>query len=148
MGSPAARRTFLQASQKSVTGCPLAFALAVEDQRAIEAADAEPALDDASTSPPRPSVRPVISPCACRAEGRGEEVLSPVVGDVLEERLDLGTLEKATTDIVHGERGDVREEALREERGSLVRRDLERSPQRRSTVDRSRRLPASSRSRW
>jgi hypothetical protein len=42
----------------------------------------------------------------------------------------------------HGERGEVRDQVLREERGSLVRRDVERPAQRVDlAVDRGRRLP-------
>jgi len=59
----------------------------------------------------------------------------------MEQRLDLGPLEEAAPDVVHEERREVRDEVLREERGSLPRRHVERPPQRMDlVVDRGRRL--------
>src|SRR5262249_3310973 len=113
-----------------------ALAHAVEDQRAVEAARPEPALDDRPhlTLEAERATRPVLGdgrrdpedprragaienvpgePCdlslshSC-AVGPRDEVPDPVVRDVLQQRLAIGPLEEAAAHVVHRERGEVR----------------------------------------
>jgi len=64
-----------------------------------------------------------------RAEAPGDEVPDSFVADVLQQRLDLATLEEAAAHVVHWKGRAIRNEVFREERGRLARRDVERSPQ-------------------